>query len=147
MNNKLIRIVAGVFILASVAATTLAYQGFASANQPYEQTVNFQRGLNYAASENAKIDRLVEAMIQNPSYHVTVIGHTSQGGNPTANQDLSLRRAQEIARHFIENGIDADRVVVEGRGEEDPLPKRAGEGRRDYENRLSRVEIRIEWRG
>lgn len=147
MNNKLIRVMAGGFILASVAATTLAYQGFAEANQPLEQTVNFQRELNYAASEHAKIDHLVEAMIRNQSYHVTVIGHTSQGGNPVANKDLSLRRAQEIARHFTGNGIDADRVVVEGRGEEDPLPKRAGEGRRDYENRLSRVEILVHWRG
>ncbi len=72
---------------------------------------------------------------------LVIEGHTDATGNFYSNQDLSLRRAQELKRLVIRlSRIDGDIIEVVGKGESDPIStNETVEGRR--ENR--RVEVYV----
>ena len=55
------------------------------------------------------------------SIHVT--GHTDRIGNPKYNQNLSEERANQVRDYLVSNGIPANRIVVEGKGETQPTTK------------------------
>ncbi len=53
---------------------------------------------------------------------VYVIGHTDDKGSETYNQNLSLKRAQSVADALRQHSsIDDTRIIVEGRGELEPV--------------------------
>jgi outer membrane protein OmpA-like peptidoglycan-associated protein len=71
---------------------------------------------------------------------VDVIGHTDSVGSEQYNQQLSERRALSVAEYLSGQGILAQRLLIAGRGESEPVSSNATpEGR--SQNR--RVEIRI----
>lgn len=56
-----------------------------------------------------------------PNSAVQIIGHTDNTGSAAYNQDLSLRRAQSVANVLFSAGISTSRLVVTGRGEDQPV--------------------------
>ena len=52
---------------------------------------------------------------------VVVEGHTDSRGGDSANQALSLQRAEEVRNHLISQGIPSDKIRAVGRGEEVPV--------------------------
>ncbi|WP_024329516.1 OmpA family protein [Thioalkalivibrio sp. ALR17-21] len=82
---------------------------------------------------------------------ITLVGHADRIGDAEYNRELSQRRAESVREELIEQGIDPDVMVAEGRGETRPLvfcrgPEHATETRECLEpNR--RVEIEIIDRG
>lgn len=50
-----------------------------------------------------------------------IIGHTDRIGTESYNQYLSERRAWAVARYLIEQGVPANKVLVEGRGMHEPV--------------------------
>lgn len=71
---------------------------------------------------------------------VIAIGHTDSIGSEEYNQRLSMRRANAVKQWLVKNGIPADKVTVEGRGELDPVASNeTADGR--AQNR--RVELKI----
>lgn len=79
---------------------------------------------------------------------ITIIGHTDSVGEEAANRDLSLRRARAVQRWLEQRVGDAmPAVVVEGRGEAEPVaPNSTAEGRDNPEGRAlnRRVEFVLE---
>jgi outer membrane protein OmpA-like peptidoglycan-associated protein len=79
---------------------------------------------------------------------VRIIGHTDAVGEEAANRDLSLRRARAVQRWLEERAGGAmPAVVVEGRGESEPVaPNARPDGRDDPEGRAlnRRVEFILE---
>jgi OmpA-OmpF porin, OOP family len=57
---------------------------------------------------------------------ITVVGHTDRFGTATYNQRLSERRAAAVKAYLVGQGISANRVQTEGKGETQPVTK-AGE--------------------
>ncbi len=51
-----------------------------------------------------------------------VEGHTDATGSAVYNHDLSLRRASSALGYLASRGVDLSRLIVQGRGESDPLP-------------------------
>ena len=69
---------------------------------------------------------------------IVVSGHTDSIGDRDFNQRLSIERAESVRKKMILYGIKEDQILVEGRGEENPLlPNNSMENR--AKNR--RVEI------
>ena len=79
---------------------------------------------------------------------ITIVGHTDAVGDEAANRDLSLRRARAVQRWLEQQvGGAMPAVVVEGRGEADPVaPNAFPDGRDNPEGRAlnRRVEFVLE---
>ncbi len=86
------------------------------------------------------VERLAEFMKEYENYRVRVEGYTDSTGEASYNRDLSLRRAQAVRDELLQEGISADRIEVQGFGEEYPKATNTSAAGRQ-ENR--RVEIVI----
>jgi outer membrane protein OmpA-like peptidoglycan-associated protein len=100
------------------------------------------------ASDNADInsgfyqvlDSVVLVFKEYESTMIDVIGHTDSTGSAQYNQLLSERRASSVADYFRSRGVKAQRLLVSGAGETQPITSNdTKEGR--MQNR--RVEIRL----
>jgi len=52
---------------------------------------------------------------------IHVVGHTDSTGSDAYNQGLSERRAESVRSVLSGNGVIADRLLIEGRGEREPI--------------------------
>lgn len=66
------------------------------------------------------LDYLAEEL-QNQNDRIVVTGHTDRIGSEAYNIELSLRRAESVKIQLIAKGIDPDRILTEGKGEESPV--------------------------
>lgn len=76
----------------------------------------------YAVRSDArdKLDKLV-GDLQGVDYEqVVVVGHADRIGTPEYNQRLSERRAESVKRYLVGQGMEADKISTEGRGEFEP---------------------------
>jgi outer membrane protein OmpA-like peptidoglycan-associated protein len=91
------------------------------------------------------LDQVASALGQQPEDKAILIeGHTDNSGGERQNEQLSGRRAQAVADHLMQRGIDDDRIRVTGYGESRPIAdNETPEGR--SANR--RVEIVVGARG
>ncbi len=60
-------------------------------------------------------------LTQNPGVTVTVVSHTDTDGSAEFNLALSQRRGAAVAAYWIERGIDPSRILIDARGETQPL--------------------------
>ena len=94
--------------------------------------------LNSDARET--LSRLAGSLNRYPNSMVDAVGHTDASGGADANQALSARRANAVARVLMEYGVTSDRLRAYGRGEWEPLARNDTE----YGRALNRrVEIMV----
>lgn len=67
------------------------------------------------------LQSLANSLDRYDNTEVVVIGHTDSIGSATYNQGLSERRAQSAVDYLASIGVDKNRLVVEGRGETEPI--------------------------
>lgn len=67
------------------------------------------------------LDKLVDFLAENEERKVLIEGHTDNVGSTIYNIDLSLRRAEAVSNVLKEKGIDEDRIVTKGYGEQYPV--------------------------
>jgi|GEM_PF-720800 len=86
----------------------------------------------------ANVARLVDLYGQRD---VLIVGHTDAVGDASYNQTLSERRAALVKQFFVENfEISAERLQIEGKGEQNPINSNATA---DGRNANRRVEVVI----
>lgn len=88
----------------------------------------------------ASLDSLL-GKIKNLKLEVVIaVGHTDAIGTVAYNQKLSIRRANAVKKYLVSNGIEQNRIYVEGKGKSQPVAdNKTKEGR--AKNR--RVEIEV----
>lgn len=64
---------------------------------------------------------LYQVLIDNPTIVIELSAHTDARGSDKYNLDLSQKRAQSCVDYLIEKGIDKDRLVPKGYGENSPI--------------------------
>lgn len=86
------------------------------------------------------IDLAVDLMEAEPGATLSIVGHTDDVGPDDANLRLSLSRAEAVAALVVSHGIDPERLMVEGKGETEPI-----DGNDTFEGRSinRRVEFSI----
>lgn len=94
--------------------------------------------LRGTAKEN--IQELTDVLKDYEDTQILFGGHTDSQGSEEYNQDLSERRAKSVALYTAQQGIDAERMIIKGYGETDPVADNSTEMGRQ-QNR--RVEIAI----
>lgn len=93
-------------------------------------------------SEEAKINlaKFSNTLEDIPDTEITIYGHTDNVGSAEANQKVSTKRAETVAKYLQSCGIASDRMIVEGKSFTNPVASNeTAEGR--AQNR--RVEIFI----
>ncbi len=84
------------------------------------------------------LDQFASGLSNQPNTEVRVIGHTDNVGSDSVNNPLSMQRAQSTRDYLTARGVSPSRVMIDGRGEREPIATNASaEGR--AQNR--RVEI------
>jgi len=70
---------------------------------------------------NPELARFVEFLKTNKKITIEIAGHTDNKGEPADNLTLSQSQAQAVANYCISKGIKADRIVVKGYGQTQPI--------------------------
>jgi len=106
---------------------SLAYDGrfTNAARASYCDKVYFESGssnTDFAKSlqsntVNLQVQNIVDQLKSNDDYILVIGGHTDTDGESKFNQDLSEKRAREVARLFQAKGISTSKLVTVGYGE------------------------------
>ena len=95
---------------AAAGKTTLVLSG-----------VNFRSGSSALTPTSRPIlDRVAEALVNNPTVKVEVGGHTDNSGSAATNRRLSQARANSVRAYLISKGVDGSRVSAVGYGPDQP---------------------------
>jgi outer membrane protein OmpA-like peptidoglycan-associated protein len=89
-----------------------------------------------------ELESIVNLLKMNPSYKLSLEGHTDAVGTESYNVGLSKNRVNAVRDFIIMNGISPDRIVPQHHGETKPVADNANaDGRKS--NRRVDVEIII----
>ncbi len=67
------------------------------------------------------LDRFAATLNENPGTTVSIVGHTDSTGSASVNQPLSVERAAHTRDYLASRGVSPTRIVIEGRGEQEPI--------------------------
>lgn len=77
-----------------------------------------------------ELNKVYDFLIHHPGIYVEISGHTDNTGTARHNQELSERRARAVVNFLVDRGIEQDRLIWAGYGEEQPVADNStGEGR------------------
>ena len=66
------------------------------------------------------LNTLVSGLMSNPNAHVAIVGHTDNTGNDAINNPLSVNRAASTRDYLVRQGIQSNRISIDGRGSHEP---------------------------
>lgn len=102
------------------------------------QKVHFDSS-DYKLSSDAKLilDQTITLLARmNESYSLKIMGFTDSHGSDELNRSLSVQRANAVAEYFISKGIDSDRILIQGKGWEQPIASNETEEGRNVNRRV-----------
>lgn len=106
---------------------------------PVSRTIYFDfESFDVAAPSRELIYFLANKLVINYQYSIELVGHTSDEGTEEFNKQLSLNRANEVSKYFMEFGITPNRISTDGIGESEPI---ITEGTEEELAKNRRVEI------
>lgn len=91
---------------------------------------------SYIPVSTKPLESLWQTLKKAPSLSIRIVGYTDSTGSAKYNQWMSERRAQFIGQYFIQYGITVDRVMVEARGELEPIANNNTESGRAQNRRV-----------
>lgn len=98
--------------------------------------------LNIPEAEKAVVDELCEKMKADKSIKIVITGHTDNYGDPRQNLEFfGLRRAESLRDYMVKNGVPADQIRCESKGQTEPI---APNDTRANRAKNRRAEIRFE---
>ncbi len=86
------------------------------------------------------LEHAYETLKEHPEMKVEIQGHTDSKGSDTYNQKLSEKRAKTVSDYLIEEGIDPERLITVGYGEEKPIADNSTDQGRAFNRR---IEFRV----
>lgn len=91
---------------------------------------------------HAVLDQVVSALLKHPEIiKLQVVGHTDSDGDAKANKRLSKRRATSVMKYLIKEGIERDRLLSVGVGEDDPIASNDTEEGKDKNRRVEFIIV------
>ena len=90
---------------------------------------------------NPELNKLKKILDENPNASMEISGHTDKIGSKVFNKWLSQQRAQAVVKWLVSQGINKNRLVAKGYGEERPLASNDDEKEGRELNR--RVEFKV----
>ena len=113
--------------------------------------VTFPNDVVFGSNQTA-LDRQVEPIIAEmsralkdyDSVKIQVFGYTDDVGTVSVNRAYSLKQANSIANFLRLNGIDVNRIVVDGLGAENPIANNKTEANRRRNRRVEMTLINMQ---
>jgi outer membrane protein OmpA-like peptidoglycan-associated protein len=107
------------------------------------ERVLFDYNKFFLKDEEKKAQHEVAGLLkENPGKTIRMVGYTDNVGSDAYNLHLSLQRAQSVADYLIYvEGIEKDRIKIEGMGKSNPIADNATEEGR-AKNRRVEIEMR-----
>ncbi|HEY3372473.1 MAG TPA: OmpA family protein [Prolixibacteraceae bacterium] len=68
-----------------------------------------------------ELQRLIDLLTANKTIRIELQGHTDNVGTEATNLNLSERRAMEVYKYLVTNGIKAERLIAKGYGYSKPI--------------------------
>jgi outer membrane protein OmpA-like peptidoglycan-associated protein len=87
-----------------------------------------------------ELNKVVQLLKENPTLKIEIDGYTDNVGVAKTNLQLSNKRAQEVIKYLISNGIIANRLVAKGFGATKPIADNATE---EGKAKNRRTELKI----
>jgi outer membrane protein OmpA-like peptidoglycan-associated protein len=110
--------------LRTVTSVKPTYQQLLSNLPPPEARISleFINGTTtITEGSRPRLEDIRAAIRSHPGAEVQVTGHTDSVGRPEYNDELSLRRANEVLLWLVEQGFPKDLMTAVGRGEREPV--------------------------
>lgn len=67
------------------------------------------------------LDKIAEGLRNATRANILIVGHTDATGGASANEKLSLARADNARSYLVARGVPGSSVTTEGRGEREPI--------------------------
>ncbi len=64
---------------------------------------------------------MIRVIKSHSDLRIKITGHTDSDGSDEYNEDLSRRRAESLVNFFVRNGLQRDRIVIDFKGEKEPV--------------------------
>jgi outer membrane protein OmpA-like peptidoglycan-associated protein len=87
----------------------------------------------------ATIDRLANALKEDPARKVMIEGHTDSVGSDDYNQRLSENRAQSVQSALMQRGVAPDQITALGKGESTPVASNDNAAGRQQNRRVELI--------
>lgn len=84
----------------------------------------------------ANLNNIANVIKQSPNGRTVVVGHTDSMGNPQANQQLSLARANAVRGYLANRGVNINSITAYGQGESQPVADNGTEAGRASNRRV-----------
>lgn len=133
--------------LAKKLKKTAGNSGISVLQQGYQIIITLPNDVAFGSNQST-LDSQIEPIIaqmarlfkEYDAVKIQVFGYTDNSGTVAANKAYSLRQANAVANFLRLNGIDINRIVVDGLGAENPIANNETEANR---RRNRRVEITL----
>lgn len=99
-------------------------------------------GYSIKKEGRTQLEYLVVYLKNNPSYNISVYGHTDNMGSKLHNLSLSKRRAKSVSLFLVENGLSPRRIAWKGYGDSSPMSKNITKKGRELNRRVEFVVSR-----
>ena len=102
-------------------------------------TVHFNFEFNSVEPDEGSLeylDNLAEALRDNPKLKIAIVGHTDSVGSDKFNLKLSQYRANAIHDFLMDNGVETEWIMSDGRGMREPLNNNRTEADRALNRRV-----------
>ena len=105
-----------------------------------DERVRFKRGKAEVLPESYPLLRVLASVVLSCGTAIEIAGHTDSVGDAAVNLRLSQRRADAVARHLVQSGVDATLLRAVGYGETQPVGDNATE---EGQQANRRIEFRV----
>lgn len=74
-----------------------------------------------SSKHHKNIEKLISIFKKYPDVKVVIHGHSDKKGNESNNNSLSVKRAEAVKKHLINQGIQSERIITVGHGSSKPV--------------------------
>jgi len=115
-------------------------------NENLKITMNSEISFAYNSAQltpafHNTLDKVADILNRYPRSSIQITGHTDSRGSAAYNQQLSQQRAESVKYYLADRGVDARRIVTEGRGESQPRASNATEAGMQLNRRVEMLII------
>ena len=89
----------------------------------------------------SELNKILKILKRNKEITLKIIGHTDNNGSRSSNKKLSIQRCVAVKKWLIQYDIPSNRIIIEGKGDSQPLFKNTSDDNRSKNRRVEFLVI------